>query len=241
MPPRKAPANLPMLAIAIRPSASMSSVRSARMVRSALRPARPKNTGMKNAMIMPRSCSSMWRVRIGDSPISMPATKAPSTVCTPIAWVISAITPMITRMVVITANSLARLSLAQRMASATARRPTVRLTARKTAVPITLFATLARSMPPDCARLNVIAMMIQPIVSSTIADGDDHLAEVAAGEVHLAHDRGDDLDRGDRQRGAEEERRHQPLAGIGQELTRATTRRARRRRRTGRRRRRARR
>ena len=57
---------------------------SRKMVRSALSPASPKNTGMNNAAIRPRNCSSMWRVRIGDSPIRTPATKAPSTVCTPI-------------------------------------------------------------------------------------------------------------------------------------------------------------
>ena len=32
---------------------------------------------------MPRNCSSICPVRIGDSPTSTPATKAPSTVCTP--------------------------------------------------------------------------------------------------------------------------------------------------------------
>ena len=48
-------------------------------------PARPKNTGMNSATMRPRNCSSMWRVRIGDSPTRMPATKAPSTVLTPIA------------------------------------------------------------------------------------------------------------------------------------------------------------
>ena len=75
----------------------------------------PKNTGMKKAMIRPRSCSSMCCVRIGDLPISMPATKAPSTVWTPIKSVISAIAPMISRIAVITANSLTKLSLTQRM------------------------------------------------------------------------------------------------------------------------------
>ena len=54
------------------------------MVKSALSPARPKNTGMNSATISPRNCSSMWRVRIGDSPTRMPATNAPSTSVTPI-------------------------------------------------------------------------------------------------------------------------------------------------------------
>ena len=92
----KAPPNLPMLAITISPSGSSSELRVAsRMVRSALRPAMPKNTGVKKAVMRPRNCSSMCLVRIGDSPTSMPATKAPSTVCTPIRCVISAIAPMI--------------------------------------------------------------------------------------------------------------------------------------------------
>ena len=53
------------------------------MVRSALNPDKPKKTGMNKAAIRPRNCWSMWRVRIGDLPTSTPATKAPSTVCTP--------------------------------------------------------------------------------------------------------------------------------------------------------------
>ena len=106
--PMNAPPNLPMLATSTRPTVNSAIVGSARMVRSAVNPAMPKNTGAKNAVISPRNCSSMWRVRIGDSPTRMPATKAPSTVCTPIRCVISAITPMMHRMAVITANSLTR-------------------------------------------------------------------------------------------------------------------------------------
>ena len=79
-PPMKAPANFPSVAIAIRPSAMSSRVGSFSTVKSADNPAMPKNTGMKNARMSPRNCSSMCLVRIGDSPISTPATKAPSTV-----------------------------------------------------------------------------------------------------------------------------------------------------------------
>jgi predicted flap endonuclease-1-like 5' DNA nuclease len=59
----------------------VSNTRSAffRMVKSVLSPDRPKNTGMKSATIKPRNCSSIWRVRMGDSPTRTPATKAPST------------------------------------------------------------------------------------------------------------------------------------------------------------------
>ena len=85
LPPMKAPENFPKLAMAMSPTASNNRCGSFRMVRSALRPDRPKNTGMNSAAINPRSCSSICRVRIGDSPIRMPATKAPSAVCTPSA------------------------------------------------------------------------------------------------------------------------------------------------------------
>ncbi len=47
--------------------------------------------------------------------MSTPATKAPSTVCTPIKWVTRAIATMITRIVVITGNSVWKVSLDQRM------------------------------------------------------------------------------------------------------------------------------
>ena len=61
---------------------------------------------------------------------------------------------------------------------------------------------------------------------------EDDLADGAAQEVHLAHHGGDDLDRGDRQRGAEEQRRDQPLARDPGAWRRAGIRRARSRRRT---------
>ncbi len=114
-PPMNAPTNLPRLAMAMRPSASSSRCGSFRIVRSALSPAMPKNTGMKNATIKPRNCSSMCLVRIGDSPMSTPATKAPSTVCTPMKCVASAIATMITRIVVITGNSVSKELLDQRI------------------------------------------------------------------------------------------------------------------------------
>src|ERR1700756_1094418 len=87
----------------------------------------------------------------------------------------------------------------------TMRRPIVRLKARKSAVPITLRATLATSR--------------WPAWGGVLEDRrrDDHLAEVAAGELHVAHDRGDDLDRRDRQGGAEKERGKQALVGMRQQ------------------------
>ena len=140
------------------------------MVRSAPRPASPKNTGMNRAMISPRSCSSMCRVRIGDWPTRMPATKAPSTVWTPIRLVMSAIRPITTRMVVMTGISLTKVSLVQRIRVNTSRRPSVKLTTRNSAVPSTLCASVARSTPPWSARPKMIAMMVQPIVSSMMAE-----------------------------------------------------------------------
>ena len=57
--PMKAPPNLPMLAIRISPTVSRAIFGSARMVRSELKPAMPKNTGAKNAVMRPRNCSSI--------------------------------------------------------------------------------------------------------------------------------------------------------------------------------------
>jgi hypothetical protein len=45
----------------------------------------------------------------------------------------------------------------------------------------------------------------------------DDLAQIAAHEVHLAHDHGDDLDRGDRQRGAQEQACDETLARMRQQ------------------------
>ena len=148
VPPRKAPLNLPRLAIRISSTDIPKIIGSPSTARLACSPAIPKNTGMKRPTIRPRNCSSMWRVRIGDWPTRMPATKAPSTVCTPIALVISAITPMMIRIVVMTGRSLTRLSLAQRINSATTRRPIVKLTARNSSVPRTLCPIEARSIVP---------------------------------------------------------------------------------------------
>src|SRR3954447_13969769 len=76
----------------------------------------------------------------------------------------------VTRMVVITGKSLSKLSFAHRIRKKTKRRPTVKLAIRNAAVPSTLLLTLMRSMLPASARLNVIAMMIQPMESSQIAE-----------------------------------------------------------------------
>ena len=100
----------------------------------------------------------------------MPATKAPSTVCTPMTCVISAMPPMMTRIAVITANSLTKVSLTQRMMKNTMRRPMVRLTAMKTNVPITLCASDQASTAPCNARLKMIETMIQPTLSSMMAE-----------------------------------------------------------------------
>ena len=73
-----------------------------------LSPATAKNTGLKKAMMKPRSSSSICSVRIGDWPTSTPATKAPSAVCTPISSVVSAIASMTTRMALMTGTSMVR-------------------------------------------------------------------------------------------------------------------------------------
>jgi hypothetical protein len=95
-----------MLATAMRPIVSNSMLVRPSEATLVASPARAKKTGMKSATMRPRNCSSMCRVRMGDSPISTPATNAPRTVCTPIASVTSAIAPVITRMTVMTGSSL---------------------------------------------------------------------------------------------------------------------------------------
>ena len=69
-----------------------------------------------------------------------------------------------------TGKSLAKWSLAQRIRSDTTRRPMVRLTARNANVPRTAKLTERRSIVPDEASPNEIAMMTHPAVSSRIAD-----------------------------------------------------------------------
>ena len=78
-------------------------------------PAIPKKIGINEATINPRSCSSMRLVRIGDCPIMIPATNAPSSVCTPMKFVISARAMAINRITLITGISITKLSLVQRM------------------------------------------------------------------------------------------------------------------------------
>ena len=77
---------------------------------------------------------------------------------------------MMTRMAVITANSLTKVSLTQRMMKNTMRRPTVRLTTMNKSVPITLCASDQASTAPCKARLKMIETMIQPMLSSMMAE-----------------------------------------------------------------------
>ena len=170
LPPMKAPPNFPRLAMAT--TATSSQIRAVfwSIDKSALKPARPKNTGANKAVIRPRSCASTWRLSIGDSPTRIPATNAPNTVWTPMKCVVRAITPMMTMIAVTTGTSLTKLSLVQRIAANTIRRPKVRLSTRNSSVPSTLPAKAERSTAPCEASPKVIAMMIQPIVSSMIAD-----------------------------------------------------------------------
>ena len=69
-----------------------------------------------------------------------------------------------------TGISLTKVSLVQRIRVNTSRRPSVKLTTRNSAVPSTLWASVARSTPPWSARPKMIAMMVQPIVSSMMAE-----------------------------------------------------------------------
>src|SRR5471032_1170689 len=77
---------------------------------------------------------------------------------------------MMTRIAVTTANSLRKVSLTQRMMKNTMRRPTVRLKAKNKSVPITLCASDQASTAPCKARLKMIETMIQPMLSSMMAE-----------------------------------------------------------------------
>jgi len=88
----------------------------------------------------------------------------------PIALVVSAITPMTIRIAVTTGTSLTNVSFVQRINANTSRRPTVKLARRKSAVPSTLRARLGILTVPCNARLEVMAMIVHPTVSSMIAE-----------------------------------------------------------------------
>ena len=170
------------------------------------RPATAKNTGLKKARMKPRSSPSICSVRIGDWPIRMPATKAPSAVCTPISSVVSAMPSMTTRMAVITGTSIVMWSLTHTISRATSRRPIVRLKTRKRAVSARLAPTVAqihRALGGD-ARDHRDDDPGDGVVED--GGGQDQLADVAADDADLHQGHGDDLDRRDRHRGAEEQR-----------------------------------
>ena len=168
-PPRNPPSSLPAQATATNPPASASSRVSPRIRRSIERPASVKKTGAKSATIGPRSCSSRRRDSSGDCPTRMPPTNAPSEVWTPMASVSSAMAHMKTRISVMTAKSLRVLSLVQRIARATRRRPTVKASARKASVPITVVPAARASKLPREATPASAPTVIQPTVSSTTA------------------------------------------------------------------------
>ena len=169
-PPIIAPENLPMLATttssAVRPSKSgrPSTVK----VRG--QPGHSEEHGHEEG----RDQSAKLLVDVTRTkrclPDENPRTNAPSTVCTPMAAVSKAITPMMTRAMVTTGSSLTKASFAQRISCATTRLPTVKLKTRNKAVPSTLRMTVAASIPPGRARPKTMAMVIHPMVSSMMAE-----------------------------------------------------------------------
>jgi len=84
--------------------------------------------------------------------------------------VISAITPMMTRIMVMTAYSLRKTSLVQRMRVNTMRRPSVKLNTMKTATAVTVPSSDSTSTLPCVAMPKVTAIISQPTVSSMMAD-----------------------------------------------------------------------
>ena len=88
----------------------------------------------------------------------------------PIACVINAIVPITMRMAVTTGTSLTNVSLVQRINPNTRRRPMVKLASRNNPVPSTPCASVSALTEPCKARLEVIAIMVHPIVSSMMAE-----------------------------------------------------------------------
>ncbi len=88
----------------------------------------------------------------------------------PIKCVVNAIMPMTIRIAVTTGTSLMNVSFVQRINPNTSRRPIVKLARRNSPVPSTLCAKLAALTAPCNARLEVIAMMVHPTVSSMMAE-----------------------------------------------------------------------
>ena len=100
---------------------------------------------------------------------------------------------MTIRIAVTTGTSLMKVSFVQRISANTSRRPRVKLTRRKSAVPSTLCARLAALTLPCNARLEVTAMMVHP--DRIVDDGgsDQRHADLAPHETHLAHHHRNDL------------------------------------------------
>ena len=122
--------------------------------------------------------------------------------------------PMMIRIRVSTMNSPANVSLTSRMASATRRRPAVKLAARKSATPAIVPAR--RPIPTSPARTipRMTAMRIQHSESSIIEEA-TMICPRSRREVHVTHHCRYDLDRRDRQGDAEEERHREPLPAKG--------------------------
>ena len=174
------------------------------------RPATAKKTGLKKAMMKPRSWFSICSVRMGDWPIRMPATKAPSAVCTPIRSVVSAIDSMTIRMAVITGTSIVMLSLHHTMMRATSAAAHGEADGEKQRRDRQARADVAevdRAVGGD-ARDDGDDDPGQRVVED--GGGQDELAEIAPDGADLHQHHGHDLDRRDGQRRAEEQRRHQP-------------------------------
>ena len=220
MPPASAPRNLPMLAIRMTASVKPSSAGSSRVRRSMPRPATAKNTGLKKAMMKPRSWLSICSVRIGDWPIRMPATKAPRALCTPISSVVSAIVSMMSRMALITGTSVVEVVVAPDD------------DARHRAPAHGEADGQEQRREPDA---HADMLEVHRTVGGDAGDdgdddpgqavvedggGQDELAEVAPDGADLHQHHGDDLDRRDGQRRAEEERGHQARRARGDQLCR---------------------
>ena len=115
---------------------------------------------------------------------------------------------------VMTGISLTKLSLVQRMTPDDGR-PMVKQTRGRAPCRKGSGASAVNWTAPCAARPPMTEMMTQPMVSSMIEEARMTWPTSRRRKSDLAHHHRDDLDRGDRQRGGEEQSGHQPLARSG--------------------------
>src|SRR5262249_51203679 len=118
-----------------------------------------------------RNCWSMWRGGVGDSPAKTPGTNGAGAGCTPIALVVKAHADKMQGGGVVTADSVDEFLVVLGVGAHKKRSAGGGAECREhNDVPRMAKVTERTSTVPDDASPNDIAMMIQPLESSRIAD-----------------------------------------------------------------------